>query len=442
MYMIQINFRLFLLDLYIPPPSISGEDLLGSASVQVISMRRKNSGEISMSDVMSELDFLDAPPSLSQQAIVQGRMPGGEISSERNIETMQVANLALSRLTAHTFETLDQVSTIVGKFLKITQEANEKIQAILSPIISNFPSTSQPHFVQATAIMEFIKNGLMSTKMTQDAALAMIKEGGAIYQQKTLSLIDTVFAVRSKEISLFAQTLDVLLKQDEQNLKNMLAIHEVNLKQQAQLFNQLKEAAQLEAQERQASHDQAIATQQAQQQLTFGIGHLQIAGAKVRNEREVQLSRQQIFQQLETMRMQIDRDLKQLELVSEAKTKQMAIEGEAETRRIEAELEAETRQYEAEQAARATKFVAKKQAETRELGAQLEAESKRLEAETRQLEAELDAGAKQKAAAEETRARTKEARYQRDADMLRSGFDSVFHSPLVQPQNYSGCVLQ
>ncbi|KIC77198.1 hypothetical protein DB41_CS00050 [Neochlamydia sp. TUME1] len=177
----------------------------------------------------------------------------GALSIETHREQMQVVEDMLNDLVQNTKNTTNIIIRAIGDFAQKVQVANHQISNYCLNILKrgmDDPTLTTNDIIKAKLIIEFSATSVGVMKNSSEAAIDLAGKGGGIINQQTLATLKAIFEVRGNQVALLSQKLQVFQQQEQHNLDLILKIQDIKLKEQAQLFNQLKEIIHLREEEK------------------------------------------------------------------------------------------------------------------------------------------------------------------------------------------------
>ncbi|MBS4167419.1 hypothetical protein [Parachlamydia sp. AcF125] len=194
---------------------------------------------------------------LSRSTLSAAAEGDGALTIKTHMQQMQVIEAALNGLESSVSNNTSIIIAAIRDFATEVRETNHQIssycRAVIERGISNDPNFTPDDMVKARLMVEFYATALGAMKSTSESAIDLASQGGGIVHQQILGTIDATFQARTKQVALFAQNLEVFQKQEQHDLELILQVQNAKLKEQAQLFQQLKEIIHLLEQEKEGN---------------------------------------------------------------------------------------------------------------------------------------------------------------------------------------------
>jgi hypothetical protein len=266
---------------------------------------------------------------ISQKYVKKGAEGEGELSIETHKKQMAIVEKTLDNMITNMNFTINDIVKTVASFRIHVEESNKKISAFCNAILDRglkIDDTLQPDDVQkATALVNFAAAGVLVMKQSSEAALDLADKGASIISKHTLAAINVIFEARSKQVALFAQKVEIFHKQEQHDLDIMLKLQDTKLKEQAQLFEQMKQVVQLESELDKVKFTQEMEVRKVDLENTLKIRSLDIQEEEVNNAKEIKLAEQSMQERIKTKEIKVNQKLENKKIDTDAKIKEKAI---------------------------------------------------------------------------------------------------------------------
>ena len=257
---------------------------------------------------------------ISKQYVAKSAEGNGALSYDTHQRQMQVVDKALNTMVLQVEYNAQNIQIIVKKFMDLVQETNKKITQYCSAIIDRGtrgdPTLSADEVLKATAIMTFATSSVKVMNESSELALNLADKGASIITKQTQNAIGAIFDARMKEVALFAQKVEIFHKQEEHDLKIMLQIQDARLKEQAQLFAQMKEVVQIETEREKVHFSQQMEVRKAQVEQALQMKGMELKAQEVQNTKDVQVLEQNIKERLGLQAIQSTERVQKIDIAS------------------------------------------------------------------------------------------------------------------------------
>ena len=262
------------------------------------------------------------------QDFIRDAAKKGPLSMEAHQQQMVVVDGLLNKLVSATGYNVDNVLIIIRQFMEHVQASNKKIGEFCHRIIdrgtAGDPTLTVGEVTKATAIVQFAEDGVSSMHASSNLALDLVSKGGEIINKQIAGAVVVIFDARLKEMALFSAKVDIFHKQEEHDLKIMLAMQKARLEEQQQLFGQMKEVVQMNLDQK--NKEKVLAQEQKKLELEHQI---KVMGVDIHRE---EVAFQAAFadkklasdEQLETKRIDTDGRVKDHAIEADKEAQQWA----------------------------------------------------------------------------------------------------------------------
>ena len=212
------------------------------------------------------------------------------------------------------------ISKIIEQFMDHVYAANKDISSYCTAIIQrgirNDPTLETQDVMKATAIVNFTGASVTVMKATSEAALELAHKGMGYINQDTLAAITLIFEIRTRDVALFSQKLDVFHKQEAHDLDIMLKIQDAKLKEEQQIFTQLKEIVQIDEAKKEASFKRILEVKKVEFEQLLQVRSQNLKEEEVSNKHQIDQASLIINERLKNKELSNNKDVQVKQITS------------------------------------------------------------------------------------------------------------------------------
>lgn len=190
-------------------------------------------------------------------------------SIQQIVEMRQSIDTAIKKYIEQTYKFLDEYTELSLKLAKdvVAGRHTEQAQADNAMYLHNLAEqVSHRYYEAAKQLME----------------LSNLNNEGKLNDYK--GVVELVFLARFKEIELFSKRLELLREHDDHKLKIMTALHNQELKAEAQLFDQYMKKAKFDSSEEQRKFENSLADREQKRKEEKDLQEMALAEIKMDKE--------------------------------------------------------------------------------------------------------------------------------------------------------------
>jgi hypothetical protein len=297
----------------------------------------------------STTTFLSLPT--HGQNLVKDAIKDGALSAKGDKEMLQKVQKIVSATVDAVIGGRERIEASITRFKKESDELNEELSSYAKKLMSRLSSGQSVDTAEADNLKFMVQTAqhvagrffetaqqLMELQKMQSAGLLTDYQGA----------IDLVFYARTKELDLLKTRLEILQKQEDHELKIMIALQDQQLKEESQRFDQIMSVAKFVSEEEKMRFEKGMELRKhdhqketdllglALQEKKMGFEHqrgmktLDIEDKKneleyrrsleqMKSQQTVEILKQKNHKQIETHRISSDKETKLQEIDANAR---------------------------------------------------------------------------------------------------------------------------